>query len=316
MSEMTFDEFDGQVMSLYEAKEYQQAFELVEQEYQHFSDHQVELAYLRLCMNGVTGRKTEALQIFQVALDQGYWFSPKWLQDDPDLAALQPLPEFQAMVEVCRQRLAVAQAESRPELLVAVPKEQTGALPLIIAMHGNSNNAAGTLPKWEKITDQGWLLAVPQSSQIIGPDAYVWDERETGVKEVREHLANVSNDYNVDSDRVVLGGFSMGGGQAIWMALHQSVRTRGFIALGPYLRPEELDALSTLLETQTLTGLRGSILVGEEDHGCLACSRKAAELLNAHDIPCELEIRPGMGHAYSADFAEVVSRGLAFIEQA
>lgn len=316
MSEITFDEFDQQVMALYEAKEYQQAFDLVEREYQHFSDHQVELAYLRLCMNGVTGRKTEALQIFQVALDQGYWFGPKWLQDDPDLAELQPLPEFQSMVEICRQHLTEAQAESRPELLVAAPKEQTGALPLVIALHGNNGNAANALPKWEQITTHGWLLAVPQSSQIVGPDAYVWDDREKGINEVREHLAKLSGDYNVDPARVVLGGFSMGGGQAIWMALHQSVRTRGFIALGPYLRPEELDALPALLETQKPVGLRGSILVGEEDHGCLACSRKAAELLNAHDIPCELEIRPGMGHAYSADFAEVVSKGLAFIEQA
>lgn len=315
MSEMTFDEFDGQVTALYEAKEYQRAYELVEQEYQNFPDRQPLLAYWRLCMNSVVGRKGEALQIFQAALDQGHWFAPRWLQDD-DLAGLEPLPEFQSMVEICRQRLAAAQAESRPELLVAAPKEQTGALPLVIALHGNNGNAANALPKWDKITAQGWLLAVPQSSQIVGPGAYVWDDRETGVKEVRDHLAQLSGDYNIDPERVVLGGFSKGGGQAIWIALRQSVKTRGFIALGPYLTPEELDALAALLETQKLADLRGYILVGEEDHECLAVSRKVAELLNAHNIPCELELRPGLAHAYPEDFAEVVSRGLAFIEQA
>lgn len=315
MSEMTFDELDGQVTALYEAKEYQRAYELVEQEYQNFPDHQPLLAYWRLCMHSLVGRKAEALQIFQDALDQGSWFAPKWL-NDPDLAELQPLPEFQTMVEICRQQLAVAQAESRPDLLVAAPKEQSGVLPLVIALHGNNGNAANALPKWKQITTQGWLLAVPQSSQIVGPDAYVWDDRETGTKEVREHLAKVSSAYNIDPERVVLGGFSMGGGQAIWMALHQSVRTRGFIALGPYLRPEELDALSVLLEARKPAGLRGYILVGEEDHGCLACSRKAAELLNAHNIPCDLELRPALAHTYPEDFAEAVSRGLAFIEQA
>ena len=309
MSEMTFGEFDRQVTALYEAKEYQRAYELVEREYQNFPDYQPLLAYWRLCMNSVVGRKAEALRIFQAALDQGYWFAPKWL-NDPDLAELEPLPEFQAMVEICHQRLAVAQAESRPELLVATPKEQTGALPLMIALHGNNGNAANALPKWERIAAQGWLLAIPQSSQIVGPDAYVWDERETGVKEVREHLAQLSGDYNVDPERVVLGGFSKGGGQAIWIALHRSIKTCGFIVLGPYLTTEELDALSVLLETQKLADLRGYILAGEEDNGCLPVSRKVAELLNAHDIPCELELLPGLSHSYPEDFAEMVGKKL------
>ncbi len=155
---------------------------------------------------------------------------------------------------------------------------------------------------------------MPQSSQIIEPDAFVWNERETGISEVRAHLATLSNEYRVDAERVVLGGFSRGGGQAIWMTLHQSIKTPGFVVLGPYLTAAELEALPALLASQKPTGLRSAILVSEQDRECLDISRQVVELLRAHDLACELEVRLGLDHSYPADFVEFVARGLAFLE--
>jgi predicted esterase len=314
VSNKTFHDLDQQLMRLYRAKEYQQAFELVEREYLNFPDQQGQIAYWRLCLHALSGKQAEALHIFREALDQGYWYPPRWLKGDPDLLSLQELPEFQEMVEICRQRLA--EAHARPELLIEQPAQHATNFPLLIALHGNNSNAGDTMKEWSKITEQGWLLAVPQSSQIIGQDAFVWDDREQASNEIREHLAKVSGEYTIDPNRVVLGGFSMGGGQAIWMALHQSIKTRGFVVLGPYLSEDELKALPALLEAHKPTGVRGYILVGDEDHECLDISRTVVALLNARSIPCELEVRPRLDHSYPTDFAEVVSRGLAFIEQA
>lgn len=314
MSNKTFHDLDQQLMSLYRAKEYQQSFELVEREHLNFPEQQRQIAYWRLCLHALTGKQAEALRIFREALAQGYWYPPRWLKDDPDLVSLQELPEFQEMVEICRRRLA--EANARPELLIAQPVQHVTDFPLLIALHGNNSNAGDTIQEWSKVTEQGWLLAVPQSSQIIGQDAFVWDDREQAISEIREHLAKVSGEYTIDPHRVVLGGFSMGGGQAIWMALHQSIKTRGFVALGPYLSEDELKALPALLEAHKPIGVRGYILVGDEDHECLGISRTVVELLNARGIPCELEVRSGLDHSYPADFAEAVSKGLSFVEQA
>ncbi len=314
MGNTTFHDLDQQLMSLYRAKEYQQAFELVEREQRNFPDQQRQIAYWRLCMHALAGKQAEALHIFREALDRGYWFPPKWLTDDPDLVSLQPLPEFQAMVEMCRRRLA--EANARPELLVEQPAEHSTGLPLLIALHGNGGNAGDTIKEWSKVTARGWMIAVPQSSQIVGQDAFVWDDRELAINEIRDHLAKVSGEYAIDPERVVLGGFSMGGGQAIWMALRQSIKTRGFVVLGPYLAENELKALPALLEAHKPAGVRGYILVGDEDHECLDVSRKVVEILGAQGLPCELEVRPGLDHSYPVDFAEVVNKGLSFIEQA
>jgi predicted esterase len=213
------------------------------------------------------------------------------------------------------ERFAEIQANARPELLVAPSVQQATTYPLLIALHGNGSNARDTSKYWAEITAQGWLLALPQSSQLIGPDEYTWDNREQGSLEIREHLATLIRTHAVDRERIVLGGFSMGGSLAIWLALHQSIKTRGFIALGPSLTAAELEALTTLFDTRTPAGLRGYIIVGEEDIWSLETSRKIVELLNAHDVSCQLEILPGLDHSYPPHFAGYVTKGLAFVMQ-
>jgi predicted esterase len=175
-------------------------------------------------------------------------------------------------------------------------------------------NALVTLEYWKEMSTQGWLLAVPQSSQIYDPNSFVWNDRQVGISEIRAHLALLNREQILDQDRIVLGGFSMGGGLAIWMALNQSIKTRGFIALAPYLTPAELEALPALLANQRPTNLRGSILVGNEDIESLEVSRKIVEIMHAYDLTCELKIHPGPDHDYPSNFGEYLGKGLAFIE--
>lgn len=317
MSSSTFAAFNRQFIELLEAKEYLQAFELIEKEQASFPDYIHYVTYWRIGVHAQLGKQEQALQIFREALESGDWFPPDWLLSDPGCASLQSLPAFQELVEVCRQRKAEVQARTRPELFVRQPVGQAETLlPLLIALHGNGDNATNTLEPWSGITDHNWLLAIPQSSQLEQPDAYVWDDRERGESEIREHLAQLTREHAINSDRVVLGGFSMGGGQAIWTALHQSIKTSGFVVIGPYLHETELEALSALLGTQKPAGLRGYILVGEQDRVCLDVSRKVVEIMRMHNLSCELDILPGVDHhRYPEDFTVHVLTGLAFIEQ-
>jgi hypothetical protein len=106
----------------------------------------------------------------------------------------------------------------------------------------------------------------------------------------------------------------MGGGCAIWLSISEAIPTRGFVVLGPYM--PEVERLQPLLESAKAKQLRGYIIVGELDKECLAISRKVAELLNGHDIPCELEILSGLRHNFPADFQQHLEKGLAFVLQA
>src|SRR5260370_28011901 len=166
MSKLTFSELDRNLFKFYEEKAYQQVLALIEQEQANFPEHVLELSYWCICMTNLLGKQEEALQLFREAVDQGYWFDPAWLVEDEDLAAARHLPEFRSLVAVCQQHLVEAQAVARPELLV-FPSDHQPA-PLLIVLHGNRGNAHSTSEEWRGITQQGWLLAVPQSSQIVG----------------------------------------------------------------------------------------------------------------------------------------------------
>ncbi|GCF11190.1 alpha/beta hydrolase [Dictyobacter arantiisoli] len=270
MKVLTFQEFTRQLSELYDKKqEITQAFEFLQQEYLRFPEHADQTYYWRIFMAARLGKQSLALQLFQEALDHGYWFSPDQLEKDEDLISLHPLPAFQKMVEICRQRLAEAHANARPELLVREPAKHADSLPLLIALHGNWSDARSTQEAWSDVTTRGWLLAVPQSSQMIGLNSYTWDDRQQGSHEVFTHLAVLNRTHTIDPERVVLGGFSMGAGLAILLTLRQSTKACGFVVLAPYLSEAELETLSDLLDRQKIMGRRGYIMVGEEDTRCL-----------------------------------------------
>lgn len=315
MSTIPFRELQRQLMDLYNKKEYTMVLARSEQELANFPEQRDAILYWCMCMQVVLANTNEALQTLRQALEEGFWYSPKWLKEDPDLATLQELPEFQKLAEMSRQRLAKAQLSTLPQLFVEQPAGATTTRPLLIGLHGNGSNAKDTLEQWSGLTEQGWLVAVPQSSQIVSSSGYVWDNREQAIDEIRAHLATMQRDYKADPQRVVLGGFSMGGGQAIWMALQQSIQTCGFVVLGPYLTPDELEALPALLETQKPAGVRGSILIGEDDVPCLEVSHKVEEIMRAAGLSCELKLLPGLDHSYPPDFRELVVQGLSFVEQ-
>src|SRR5262249_16168181 len=144
-------------------------------------------------------------------------------------------------------------------LLIPPTGEHTQRVPLLVGLHGNSQNAHLAANDWCPIVDKGWMLATIQSSQLLTSDAYIWNDLARGTADVQK-LYGTLNREAIDSERVVLGGFSMGGGLAIHMAVTGALKTRGFIVVGPYLR--DLEPLKPYLDTAAANGLRGYIVMG------------------------------------------------------
>jgi dienelactone hydrolase len=222
------------------------------------------------------------------------------------------------MAAVCLERQQAAR--TAPRLFVDEPEggcPPDGGCPLFLALHGNGSNARLTLAGWRPVLAAGWLLAVPQSSQGVSMDSYVWNDQEIAQREVAEHYATVTAKHTVDTGRAVLAGFSMGGETALRAALVGTVPVRGFILLGPGGPTIDTpDAWLPLLAGAAGRGLRGYILLGENDasipHDAIWT---LVDHLNAHGIPCALEVIPIIRHEYPADFAPYLERALAFVEQ-
>ena len=308
----TFSEISREFFGLYGKQSYADALALVQAWLPAFPERRTEMITWEICMQSQLGRSADAIQTLANAIQTStYWWSPDALHNDPDLAPLQGNPEYERLVSVCENRWQTAMKKSRPERLVFAPKTgNTTKLPVLITFHGWGANAEKEAPHWRGLADQGWLVAVTRSSQPRADGLYVWDDLGRSVREAKAHYRALCRDYPVDTQRLVLAGFSQGGGRALWLSLSRALPARGFIGVGPFL--DEFDDLVPTLPPPRRSRLRVALVTGseEQDEGMFA---QIEELCKTRSIPFQQEVVPGIGHEYPPDFAPILSRAFAFI---
>lgn len=314
MSEPSIAAIEQEFHMLCSQGQYAGAYALATREAGRFPESAQAIVYnWRFCTACLMGDPALALRLIEDAIGAGHHYSAEALREDSDLAALQGLPEFEQLVERSAQLQQQAIAEAKPELKVVVPDAGAAPYPWLLALHGNRSSLARSERYWRAAAEHGWLLALPQSSQAMGEQAYGWNDRHQAVREVTQHAATVREHYLVDQRRLVLAGFSMGGGLAAWLALSGELPARGFIAVGPYL--SNVDSLVPLLEARPRQPLRAYLVASQRDNYCYAVAQKLAELLPRHDIQCELELHPDLGHDFPPEFERSLLNGLDFIMQ-
>ena len=154
----------------------------------------------------------------------------------------------------------------------------------------------------------GWMLAMPQSSQLGSPNTFVWDHTARAKEEIAAQYRQLLRKYPIDEERVILSGFSQGAALAIQIALRGPIPARGFLAVVPgRIAMEELDELLLLKH-----GLRGYLVVGGRDPRYEMFTQIHA-LLNQNGIPCEMEDHPQMGHEFPKDFDQSITKALKFL---
>lgn len=312
MTDLTYAQFINEMLRLYGSGDYAASLALVEQHGDDYPEQDAGVAIIRVCLLNVNGKSQAALQTLQAALDKGYWYSLEALRGDPDLASLQGSPEFERMVAECEARHAQARLEAKPELVVYPPTGADGVrpYPLLLAFHWRGGNASGFAPYWQGLAGQGWLVAVAQSSQVSGANAYCWDDLEVAVGEAQAHLAALQTQYPLDPQRVVLAGMSQGGGLAVWLACSRKLEATGFIGVAPFMR--WMDEVEPQLPPGRIPGVRGCLVTGGQDHD-EGMFERIEGLLQAHEIPYQRQNYSDLGHAFPPDFAQRLPEMLAFI---
>jgi predicted esterase len=313
MSEHDYAAFRRDLTVLYGRQEYGQALALLQQN-SHLFPQQGMMYHWKMCLAARANDPDLAIMAFKEALDSGHSYPEALIREDEDLASLQGVPAYEELASLSLKRFAAFETQTRPEMLVLPPAgNNADHLPLLLALHGNAQNARLAASDWQPILAKGWLLACAQSSQLLTSDAYVWNDLERGTTDVRRLYQILNTKDTIDPERIVLGGFSAGGGLAIHLAMTGAIRALGFLVLGPYLR--DLESLRPYLDAAAERGLRGYIVMGlQEPPEGQELMRKVHARLNTHGIPCELEERPEIAHAFPADFGQSIEKALAFLQ--
>jgi predicted esterase len=295
------------MMAFYAEGKYLDALNVTGQLAAEFPAENATTSYWRVCLLSRAGKTEEALMAMSAAMEQGMWWSEEQLRADDDLAPLQGLPAFELMVAECNTRRVEAQKDAKPDMLIRLPA-RNGFYPSIIALHGRGSSPDRDFRYWESILHMGWMLVMPQSSQLGSPNSYIWDDTARSGEEIANHYKQLLEDYSIDQERVLLAGFSQGAGLAIQICLRGMIPARGFLAVNPgRIAIEDLDEL-----LNSKHNLRGYLVVGGRDPRYEMFTQLHA-LLNQNGIPCEMEDHPQMGHEFPKDFDRSIRNALAFL---
>jgi predicted esterase len=299
---MNYPEFRTTIFSLYGQQKYDEALAVIHAEARRFPEHAVRILYWQACVEGLAGQAEAALHSLQTLAEHGLWYDPEQVRGDPDLEILRGRPEFDAVLAAFAEQQAAAQRQAQPELLAfAPPENRPGPYPLLIALHGRNDNAGNFSIFFQQLAYEGWLVALPQSSVILASECYGWDDRELAAAEIAAHFAELQREFPIDPRRVVLAGFSQGGGLSIWLAATGRIPAAAFLAFAPYLHGVE----SLAIEPAPAHGLRGWMFTGDQDpHQEMFVH--FTTLLERSGIPCEHRRYPELGHYLPPDYAQSI----------
>lgn len=302
METPAFKHFRARLFELYGRGARGEALRLLEEEGGAFPEFESDILFWRACLAGCTGDREGALAALRLAAERGYWYHERMLRD-PDL---DPIRDSEAMVELQRifqERYQRAQAEARPQREVWEPAGETQGL--LVVLHGAGGSIASEGPYWQPAVELGWRVAMLQSSQVWAPGRYHWQDVEKATQEVLQHLEQVGA-----APTTVLAGFSMGGGLAVRLTLSGTVSARGFLAVAPAFRLEQMVPLAAAAPRD----VRGYIVIGTQDWSYNAVMCLASELQSA-GLSCAVEEYEGLDHDYPAEVSSSLRRGLAFLQQ-
>lgn len=299
---------------LYEARDYTAALDQLTQIATRYPDHRPQVLLWQAMIHSLNGHPQLGISLLETALEQGIWYTPTMLDQDPDAAGLRELPGYTGIRATCEERMAAARATSTPEILMIAPEGTQEPWPLLIALHGNNQNAHIACEYWWHATSAGWLTALPQSSQASGINAFVWDDDTITLNEITAHHDAIRQHYPLDDHPPLLAGFSRGAEAALMMALTSALPAAGFIAAspaGPFMGEPERWA-DLLAKNPPPPDMRGVLMIGEEDP-YFAGVTQLAEILGAYGVNCWLDSIPGLDHNFPSNLSAHLEHAYDFL---
>ncbi len=311
----SFYDLENHLVQLFQNKEFEDALDIITREGSTFTKERAWVDYWHMCAAARVKKYPLVFQIAKNAFTRGMWYGDMIWRKTPSFEALQGNPDFERIVMASKAVQGLEAPINEPVLHIQVPADSSGTSPLLVALHGNVTTAQETMPFWQGSILQGWVLAIPQSNQVLYKGAYVWNDLEIAFANVQEHFAQIQTRVTYDEKRVIIAGHSRGSLVAIQMSLAGILDVRGFIAIGPVVPfLDDQDQLAPLLVQARGRNLRGYLIVGEnDDSSYVEGSQAFFERLQSAGVESRLEVVPGAAHDYSPLYDAALLRALRFV---
>jgi hypothetical protein len=307
-----FEDFRDRVFALYSDGHYEELRALLDGAVERFPNGRSRITYWQACVDSLLGEPERALDRLRRGADEGMFWPDNSLTTDPDLTAARALDGYDQMMETVGRSAERANSgrPEKPEVLLFAP-ESGPVRGLLIGLHMYARSAAESVPQWRPATEEGLVVAVPESTQIGGDGEPAWADPAVTARDVLLAREEALNRHRDAAAATIIGGASQGGGRAAAIALTgDPFSCRGLVAVVSAY-PDVPDVAGAAQDAAA-RGLRAYLLTGDRDTTRDQVEHLYADLL-AGGVLAKQEVVPDLGHEFPDDFPERLRRAIAFI---
>ncbi|NUC18653.1 alpha/beta hydrolase [Bacillus mycoides] len=304
---MTYIKLLNETLHCYANKGSFEAYSYIMNNAKDVMGNEAQIYNFKYALASAAGLEEEALQLMKKAIiENGFWYGSEYLISDDDLKPLHKFEEFHRMVQLCKEREELAKKSEQADVKYKYSKQTEN---LLITLHGDQENIQIIEPYWNSVMEQGFMLALPQSSQIQFSDGYVWDNIERGRDELKGHYNKIK--VNKTFGNIIIGGFSAGARVALHSMLQGEIEVNGFIFVAPWLpEMEEWEEMIGILHDKSI---KGYIICGDQDEDCFEGTQQFVKLLKDKNIEHKYKVVPNLNHDYPHNFDELLKEAIEYI---
>ncbi|QWH60591.1 alpha/beta hydrolase [Bacillus mycoides] len=304
---MTYIKLLNETLHCYANKGSFEAYSYIMNNAKDVMGNEAQIYNFKYALASAAGLEEEALHLMKKAIiENGFWYGSEYLISDDDLKPLHKFEEFHRMVQLCKEREELAKKSEQADVKYKYSKQTEN---LLITLHGDQENIQIIEPYWNSVMEQGFMLALPQSSQIQFSDGYVWDNIERGRDELKGHYNKIK--VNKTFGNIIIGGFSAGVRVALHSMLQGEIEVNGFIFVAPWLpEMEEWEEMIGILHDKSI---KGYIICGDQDEDCFEGTQQFVTLLKDKNIEHKYKVVPNLNHDYPHNFDELLKEAIEYI---
>ncbi|HDR7566483.1 MULTISPECIES: alpha/beta hydrolase [Bacillus] len=304
---MTYIKLLNETLHCYANKGSFEAYSYIMHNAKDVMGNEAQIYNFKYALASAAGLEEEALHLMKKAIiENGFWYGSEYLISDDDLKPLHKFEEFHRMVQLCKEREELAKKSEQADVKYKYSKQTEN---LLITLHGDQENIQIIEPYWNSVMEQGFMLALPQSSQIQFSDGYVWDNIERGRDELKGHYNKIK--VNKTFGNIIIGGFSAGARVALHSMLQGEIEVNGFIFVAPWLpEMEEWEEMIGILHDKSI---KGYIICGDQDEDCFEGTQQFVTLLKDKNIEHKYKVVPNLNHDYPHNFDELLKEAIEYI---
>lgn len=311
-----WEEFEQKVDQLIESEQNAQVIALLKENIENYPKKEFEIYSNLINLYKGLGEIRNSIEVMFEANNKGYYF---WLLPrESSYNNYRRESWFKKALSLNNQLRDKAQTLLKPSYKVVVPEgyDNTKKYPLLFIMHGGNQNIEISQKRWKSgELYKNNIVAFVQSGWTVETNRFRWNlsgtdlfHDGTAIDEIKILYQEILAKYPVNTDKIVLVGFSQGATLAMNMAIYNDIKCKGVLAGCPFNDDINENHALNLKKRD----IRVYVFTGDQDFSYKQ-TVKNMDILKNTGVKLIFKINENRGHEFSPDIESDINKAMKLI---